>query len=127
MSCGVIFWAIAVGLWLLSWLSSSGIAGERALGVVILGIPLLVNSCLAVTLSTSGIRARIAERSERITSFREQPIMWPGIVGSVGLRLEIEIAHALPPSGILSPLKILIGGAERPAANMSLSASGRLV
>lgn len=78
-------------------------AGHRA-SAVIAAIPLLAYLLLTGQLLVNLIRGWYIESRTEIIALSEQPIVWPGFDGPVGIRLNINIRSPSSPRGnLLSP------------------------
>lgn len=86
------------------------------LGLLALGPPLLAYAGLTTRLVVNHWRGRRLERTVRILSLRESEIRWPGVEGPVGVRLELELEHAVGLEGNLFPPKVVMGSDPRPRA-----------
>jgi hypothetical protein len=86
------------------------------LGLLALGPPLLAYAGLTTRLVANHWRGRRLERTVRILSLRETEIRWPGVDGPVGVRLELELEHAVGLEGNLFQPKVVMGSDPRPRA-----------
>ena len=123
-----LFASVATGIGVLAavwWLVTWGAPVFRTLGLVILALPLSVHLLLVVTLSKNWLTARAEASRARIVSLRESPIRWPRIDDPVGLRLDIELEHAMSPRGILYPPQVRMDGPEVPSPKGYFGTRGR--
>jgi hypothetical protein len=84
-------------------------------GVALLAPPMVVYAGLSTRVTINEWRGRHLAQTVRILSLREEEIRWPGLPGPVGLRLEIEVQHAIGLEGNLFPPKVVMGADPRPA------------
>jgi hypothetical protein len=83
-------------------------------GAALLAPPILVYGGLSARVAINGWRGRALARTVRVLSLREEEIRWRGLPGPVGMRLEIEMEHAIGLEGNLFPPKVVMGGDPRP-------------
>ena len=83
-------------------------------GVALLASPIVVYAGLSTRVTINEWRGRHLGQTVRILSLREEEIRWPGLPGPVGLRLEIEVQHAIGLEGNLFPPKVIMGPDPRP-------------
>jgi hypothetical protein len=83
-------------------------------GVALLAPPMAVHAGLSAHVLTNEWRGRRLAQTVRILSLREDEIRWRGLPGPVGLRLEIEVQHAIGLEGNLFPPKVVMGADPRP-------------
>ena len=83
-------------------------------GVALLAPPMVVYAGLSTRVTINEWRGRHLSQAVRILSLREEEIRWPGLPGPVGLRLEIEVEHAIGLEGNLFPPKVVMGADPRP-------------
>ena len=83
-------------------------------GVALLVPPMVVHAGLTAHVTLNEWRGRHLAESVRILSLREEEIRWPGLPGPVGLRLEIEVEHAIGLEGNLFPPRVIMGANPRP-------------
>jgi hypothetical protein len=83
-------------------------------GVALLAPPMVVYAGLSTYVTINEWRGHHLARSVRILSLREEEIRWPGLPGPVGLRLEIEVEHAIGLEGNLFPPRVIMGADPRP-------------
>jgi len=83
-------------------------------GVALLVPPMVVFAGLSARVTINAWRGRHLAQTARILSLREEEIRWPGMPGPVGLRLEIEVEHAIGLEGNLFPPKVVMGADPRP-------------
>ena len=102
--------ALAVVWW---WLNRRHRAIAVA-GVALLAPPMVVYAGLSTRVTINDWRGRHLAQTVRILSLREEEIRWPGLPGPVGLRLEIEVEHAIGLEGNLFPPKVVMGADPRP-------------
>jgi hypothetical protein len=103
---------IVAGLW---WLANRrGAPRLAAIGATLLALPFCVYAALSVRVLVNDWRGRRASRTVRILALRETEIRWPGLEGPVGVRLEVELEHAIGLEGNLFAPKILMGADPRP-------------
>ena len=91
--------------------------GLFVLGMLALGPPLLAYAGLTTRLVVNHWRGQRLERTVRILSLHESEIRWPGVDGPVGVRLELELEHAVGLEGNLFPPKVVMGSDPRPRAD----------
>lgn len=103
--------AIAVFWWLLNRRHHRGLA---AVGLALVAVPLLIYAALSARALVNDWRGRHLTRTIRIASLRETDIHWPAVEGPVGVRMEIEVEHAVGLEGNLFAPKILMGPDPRP-------------
>jgi hypothetical protein len=83
-------------------------------GVALLAPPMVVYAGLSTRVAANEWRGRRLSQTVRILSLREVEIRWPGRPGPVGVRLEIEVQHAIGLEGNLFPPKVIMGTDPRP-------------
>ncbi len=84
-------------------------------GAVLAAVPLVAYGALAVGVSVDEWRGRRLARTVRVVSLTESEILWPGLMEPIGVRLEIEIEHAIGLQGNLFAPRIVMGADPRPA------------
>ena len=83
-------------------------------GVALLAPPMVVYAALSTRVTINDWRGRHLEQTVRILSLREEEIRRPGLPGPVGLRIEIDVEHAIGLAGNLFPPKVVMGADPRP-------------
>ena len=112
--------AILVVLGLGFWAACRRAPALRVAGLAILGLSLAAYVLLSARLVVNEIRGRILTSRMRIARLQESSIVWPGIEGPVGLRIEVDLESGFGMAGNLFPPQILMGGRRlRRAANTS--------
>ena len=112
-----LFTSIAGGLAALAvvwWLLNRRHRAFAVAGVTLLAPPIVVYGGLSARVTINDWRGRRLSRTVRVLSLREKEVHWPGLPGPVGLRLEIEIEHAIGLEGNLYPPKVVMGTDPRP-------------
>ena len=102
---------IAASWWLLNRRHHRGLA---AVGVTLVALPLCIYAALSARVVVNDWRGRHLTRTIQIASLRETDIHWPAIEGPVGVRMEIEVEHAIGLEGNLFAPKIMMGPDPRP-------------
>jgi len=89
--------------------------GWAVVGVTLLALPLAIYTALSVRVLVNDWRGRHLTGTIHIASLRETDIHWPAIAEPVGVRMEIEVEHAVGLEGNLFAPKILMGPDPRPS------------
>jgi hypothetical protein len=101
---GVAWWAV----------NRSGFGVLFALGAAALALPWLAYTGLSVRLVWNEWQGRRLARTVAIVAIRETEIRWPRLDGPVGIRLEIDMEHAIGRRGFVTSPRILMGADPRP-------------
>jgi len=113
-----LFASIAGGLACLAvvwWLAHrKRLGGLFAWGATALAVPLLAYACLSLRLVWNDWQGRRLARTVKVVALRETEIRWPRLDGPVGVRLEIDVEHAIGRRGFASSPRILMGADPHP-------------
>jgi hypothetical protein len=113
-----LFASIAAALTLLglAWwaVNRSGSGALFAFGAVALALPWLAYTWLSVRLVWNDWWGRRLARTVAFVAIRETEIRWPHVDGPVGIRLELELQHAIARRGFAESPRIVMGVDPRP-------------
>ena len=78
-------------------------------GVLVLGLPFAVYAYLSGKTLYEELLGRQMARGLTVSNYREQPIVWPGFDGPIGLAIEFDAHHSIDRSGNLySPVIAMV-------------------
>ena len=83
-------------------------------GLVVLAVPLAAYAYLCVRVAANDWRGRRLARTVRMVSLRDHEVRWPGLADPIGVRLDLELEHAIGLEGNLYPPKIVMAADPRP-------------
>jgi hypothetical protein len=107
--------AALAGLELVWWVvHRRRFGGLFAWGATALAVPLLTYACLSLRLVWNDWQGRRLARTVKVVALRETEIRWPRLDGPVGVRLEIDVEHAIGRRGFASSPRILMGTDPHP-------------
>ena len=111
---GLLLLAAAGGAWWLLCRRASPVAHPVLFcaGIALLVLPASVYSAFGTRTLINLIRAAWLERHATISGYRETPIVWRGLPGSVGLRIELDLTVPARLRGNLLPPRLALGGPE---------------
>jgi len=106
---GVIGAALALAL--IWWLAVGRSLPKALIGWAIVLPPLLAHGATVTSLAMARFEGQRLANTARIENYREQPIVWPGFDGPVGLEVSLELRHATGIDALILPPEIRMGPA----------------
>jgi hypothetical protein len=92
------------------WWFAAGRGILRRAGLAILVLPAVVSLAIVGQLIAARLAgARLAERVT-IENYREEPILWEGFDGPVGLTVAFDLLHPAGSEGVIYPPQVRMGG-----------------
>lgn len=114
----------ALGLAAVWWLAVGRSIRMALVGWIVLLPPVAAHGFAAVSLVAANVRAAHLESAVRVENYREEPIMWPGFDGPLGIRITLELVHPPHFEALVLPPEIRMGpdlALPRTALESSLS------
>jgi hypothetical protein len=97
------------------WLVQRGTRGALYwTGMAVLAVPLAAYAFLCVRVVANDWRGRRLARTVRVVSLREDEVRWPGLADPIGVRLDLELEHAIGLEGNVFPPKVVMAADPRP-------------
>src|SRR5262245_10308817 len=80
-----------------------------ALGATARAVPLIAYACLSRRLVWNEWQGRRMARSVTVVAIRETEILWARLDGPVGIRIEVDLEHAIGRRGFATSPRVLMG------------------
>ena len=101
--------AAALVLGLIWWLAVGRTLELALLGWGVLALPVAAHGAIAVSLLVAYYQGYRLATATEITDYHEEPIMWPGFDGPVGVTVTLGLAHPSGASAVIQPPEIRMG------------------
>lgn len=105
--------AAAIGtallLGLVWWLAVGRSLPRALIGWAILLVPLIAHGAVVTSLVMARIDGQRLAETLRIVNYRENPIVWPGFDGPIGLEMSLELRHPSGTDARILPPEIRMG------------------